>query len=61
MNFEKYIADYRKYLDKWQAVKLRNESGDYSCGSATYGFSCDKIILFDNNEQKAAFNDAYGF
>lgn len=60
-NFEKYCADYRAFLDKWQAVRRRNENGDYSCGAAIYGFSCDKIISFDNDNQKKAFSENYGF
>lgn len=61
MNYEKYMSKYRAFLEKWNAIKARNENGDYSHGAAIYGASCDKVIVFDNEEQKAAYRTEYGF
>ena len=61
MNYEKYIENYNRFLCKWQSVKARNESGDYSHGAAIYGPSCDKVVVFDNDEQKQNYKTAYGF
>ena len=61
MNYEKYIENYKRFIDKWQSVKARNESGDYSHGAAIYGPSCDKVVVFDNDEQKKNYKNAYGF
>lgn len=61
MSYEKYIDDYKCFLHKWQSVKERNESGDYSHGAAIYGPSCDKVVVFDNDEQKKNYKNAYGF
>ena len=61
MNFEKYMCEYQRFIDKWNAIKTRNESGDYSHGAAIYGASCDKVVVFDNDEQKQNYKTAYGF
>ena len=61
MSYEKYVEQYRAYLNKWNSVKARNENGDYSCGAAIYGASCDKVIVFDSDSEKANYKAAYGF
>jgi hypothetical protein len=61
MNYEKYVENYKRFLNKWQSVKERNENGDYSHGTAIYGASCDKVVVFDNDEQKQNYKTAYGF
>ena len=61
MNYEKYVAEYRAFLNRWNSIKNRNENGDYSCGAAIYGASCDKIVVFDNESEKANCKSAYGF
>lgn len=61
MSYEKYIENYNRFLRKWQNVKARNENGDYSHGAAIYGPSCDKVIVFDNDEQKQNYKATYGF
>lgn len=61
MSYEKYIEQYRAYIKKWREVKARNENGDFSHGAAIYGPSCDCVIVFDNDEQKAAYKTTYGF
>ena len=61
MNYEKYVEQYRAYLNKWNIVKARNESGDYSHGAAICVPSCDKVVVFDNDEQKQNYKTVYGF
>ena len=61
MYYEKYILDYHAFLEKWRAVKQRNERGDYSCGTAIVGASCDSVIVFENETEKANYKTAYGF
>ena len=60
MTYEKYITKYRAFCKKWDAIRQRNENGDYSHGSAIYGPLCDKIITFDDDAQKAAYSADYG-
>lgn len=60
MTYEKYVIKYKKFLEKWESVKKRNERGDYSCGAAIRGASCDCVIAFDNDEQKENYRAAYG-
>lgn len=61
MSYEKYIENYNRFLRKWQSVKARNENGDYSHGAAIYGPSCDKVIVYDNDEHKQNYKATYGF
>lgn len=61
MNYNKYMRQYNEFLQKWQAVKNRNEKGDYSHGAAIYGAACDKIVVFDDDAQKENYKTAYGF
>lgn len=61
MNFTKYMREYQRFIDKWNAIKTRNENGDYSHGAAIYGASCDKVVIFDNDEQKQNYKITYGF
>lgn len=61
MTYEKYVIKYKKFLEKWQALKSLNECGDFSCGAAIYGPSCDCIVVFDNDEQKTAYQVKFGF
>lgn len=61
MTYEKYVSRYQKFLEKWAGVKARNERGDYSHGAAIYGPSCDKVVAFDNDEQKENYRITYGF
>lgn len=61
MNYFTYCTEYKKFLDKWERVKRRNEGGDYTYGFAGYGPGCDKTIFFDNDEQKNNYRMAYGF
>lgn len=44
---EKYGKEYRAFLDEWENVRQANKSGDYSCGHATWGESCDCIIIYE--------------
>lgn len=60
MTHERYIAEYMRWIDKWNEIKNRNEKGDYSCGYATTGKSCDKIVIFDNDTEKDNYLKKYG-
>jgi hypothetical protein len=55
------MREYQRFIEKWSAIKTRNENGDYSHGTAIYGPSCDKVVIFDNDEQKQNYKTAYGF
>jgi len=61
MTYEKYVTEYRAFLKKWRALKTMNENGDFSCGAAIYGPSCDCIVVFDDDEQKAKYKDRFRF